>query len=98
MSLCCDGSSGGDIRISIRVKPGASRNRVGGRYGHDALIIAVTAPAVEGRATAAALKALAKALGRPAREVSLIAGATSHTKVVEIPNDCAQTVAGLLDS
>ena len=98
LSPCCDGSSEDAIRISIRVKPGASRTRVGGRYGDDALVIAVTPPAVEGRATSAALKALAQALGRPVREISLIAGATSRTKGVELPDDCAQAVAGLLDS
>lgn len=99
MSPSCDGSStGDDIRISIRVKPGASRTRVGGRYGADALVIAVNAPAVEGRATSAALKALAQALGRPARDVTLIAGATSRTKVVEVPDECAQAVTALFDS
>jgi uncharacterized protein len=77
------------------VKPGAGRTRVGGRYGDDVLVVAVQAPAVDGRATAAALKALAEALGVPAREVELVSGATSRTKLVEIPDDCAGRFADL---
>ncbi len=69
---------------------------MGGRYGDEALIVAVQARAVDGRATEGALKALAKALGCPTRDVTLISGATSRTKIVEIPDDHAQAVADLL--
>lgn len=86
------------IRLPIRVKPGASRTKVGGRYGEDALIVAVQAPAVDGRATEAALKALAKALGCPARDVCLVSGPTSRTKIVEFPDACAQAAADLLQA
>jgi uncharacterized protein YggU (UPF0235/DUF167 family) len=79
------------------VKPAASRARVGGRYGEDALVVAVTEPAVDGRATAAALRALARALGVPAGDVVLVSGATSRTKVVEVPDDCAPLVAALVN-
>lgn len=71
------------VRVTIRVKPGASRTRV--RGDHDgALVVAVTARAVDGRATEAALAALAEAIGLRRRDVILITGATSRTKVVEI--------------
>jgi hypothetical protein len=71
------------VRLSIRVKPGASRIRVAGQ--HDgALVVAVTARAVDGRATEAALAALADALGLRRRAVRLVTGATSRSKVVEI--------------
>lgn len=69
------------------MKPGAGRTRVGGRYGDDTLVVAVQAPAVDGRATRAALKALADALGCRAREVTLVSGVASRSKVVEIPDD-----------
>jgi uncharacterized protein YggU (UPF0235/DUF167 family) len=56
---------------------------VGGE--HDgALVVAVNARAVDGRATEAALSALAKALGVRRRDVSLVTGATNRTKVVDI--------------
>lgn len=70
-------------RIAIRVKPGASRTAVGGTHG-DALVVAVNARAVEGKATEAALKALADALGVRRRQLVLVTGATSRDKVVEV--------------
>ncbi len=80
------------------MKPGAGRTRVGGRYGDAALVVAVQVPAVDGRATAAALAALAKALGCPSRDVTLVSGATSRTKVVEVPDELGPGVAALLES
>lgn len=71
---------------------------MGGRYGDDALVVAVQAPAVDGRATAAALKALADALGCVPRDVSLVSGATSRTKAVEIPDDLLARFRELLGS
>jgi uncharacterized protein len=72
--------------VTIRVKPGASRSRVGG--DHDgALVVAVTARAVDGRATESALAVLAEALGVRRRDVSLVTGATSRTKIVEVAVD-----------
>src|SRR6185369_13269764 len=54
------------VTVAIRVRPGASRTAVGGRYDGPfgpALVVAVQAPAVEGRATEAAVRAVARALG-----------------------------------
>lgn len=70
--------------MTIRVKPGASRTRVGGTYG-DALVVAVQARATDGKATEAALEALAAALNVRRRDVRLVTGATSRTKIVELP-------------
>ena len=69
---------------------------MGGRYGDDTLVVAVAEPAVDGRATQAALKALAKALGIPVRDIVLVSGATSRTKLVDVPDDLADKVAVLL--
>jgi uncharacterized protein len=71
------------VRLAIRVKPGSTRALVGGRYG-DALIVAVTARAVDGKATEAALRAVAHAFDVKRREVTLVSGATSRDKVVEV--------------
>ena len=70
--------------MAVRVKPGASRTRVGGRFDGPhgpALVIAVHAPAVDGRATEAARRALAAALGVRPAAVSLRAGAASRDKL-----------------
>jgi len=65
------------------VRPGASRTEVGG--DHDgALVVRVSARAVDGKATEAALRALAAALQVRPADVRLVHGATSRTKVVEI--------------
>ncbi|MDC7123725.1 DUF167 domain-containing protein [Cellulomonas fimi] len=71
------------MRVAVRVRPGASRTRVGGRYG-DRLVVAVQARAVDGAATEAVLRALADALGLRRRDVRLVSGATSRDKVVEV--------------
>ena len=71
------------MRLAIRVKPGSARTSVGGRHG-DALVVAVTARAVDGKATEAALRAVADAFQVKRREVTLVIGATSRDKVVDI--------------
>ena len=83
------------MRVTVRVRPGSSKAWVGG--AHDgALVVKVHEPAVDGRATEAALGALATALGVRRRDVSLVSGTTSRTKVVEVPDACADAVAVLL--
>ena len=86
----------GPVRVTIRVRPGAGRTSVGGSYD-GALVVRVAAPAVDGRATEAALAAVAEALGVRRRDVVLVTGATSRTKVVEVAGDHADRVARLLD-
>jgi uncharacterized protein YggU (UPF0235/DUF167 family) len=44
----------------------------------------VTERAVDGRATAAALRAVAAAFGVPVADVRLVSGATNRTKVVDV--------------
>lgn len=85
------------VRIQIRVRPGAGRTAVGG--SHDgALVVRVAARAVDGRATEAALAALAGAMGVRRRQVTLVSGGTSRTKVVEIQSDDVDVVTRLLGS
>jgi uncharacterized protein YggU (UPF0235/DUF167 family) len=82
------------MRLRIRVHPGARRPGVGG--SHDgALVVRVRERAVDGRATEAALTAVAAALSVPRREVTLIAGATSRTKTLDIPPTDPATLARL---
>ena len=71
------------MRVEIHVRPSASDTAVGGE--HDgALVVRVVDPADGGRATDAALRAVAKALGVPRGSVTLVRGATSRRKLIEI--------------
>jgi uncharacterized protein len=75
------------MRILLRVRPGTSRTMVGGRYdgpSGPALVVAVRARAVEGQATKAVLEAVAKAFGVRRSAVTLVHGATSRDKLVEV--------------
>jgi uncharacterized protein YggU (UPF0235/DUF167 family) len=85
------------VRVTIRVRPGAGRTAVGG--SHDgALVVRVAARAVDGRATEAALAAVADAFGVRRRDVVLVTGATSRTKLVDIAGADETTLAALLSS
>ena len=89
--------------IPVRVRPGASRTRVGGRYDGPhgpALIVAVTAPPVDGRATEAVLRAVADALGLRARDIRLHSGTASRDKLLAVSSpapDLADKINTLLD-
>lgn len=93
------------MKVAIRVKPGAKRTAVGGRWSGpsgDALVVAVAAPAVEGKANAAVLKAVADAFGIRPKAVRLVHGDKSRDKLVDLdpaaiaPADAAAILAGLL--
>ena len=71
------------MRISVWVRPGSARPGVGGERS-GALVVRVSARAVGGQATEAALAAVAAAFGLRRRAVTLIAGASSRAKVLEV--------------
>jgi uncharacterized protein (TIGR00251 family) len=71
------------VRITVRVQPRASRNEIAGLHG-DALKVRVTAPAIEGAANEAVIELLATTFGVRRRDVTIVAGATSRSKIVEI--------------
>ena len=78
------------MRIALRVKPGASRTAVGGRYdgpSGPALVVAVAARPVEGQANKAVVQAVAAAFGVRRSAVTVVHGATGRDKVVEVAGD-----------
>lgn len=86
--------------ITIRVHPGASRARVGplATAPEPGLGVWVTQRAVDGKATEAALAAVADALGVRRRTVRLVSGARSRVKLIEVsdpPADLADRLARL---
>jgi len=71
------------MRITVRVRPGSNRPGVGGAYD-GALVVRVSARAVDGAATTAALTAIAAAFGVRPGAVTLVSGATSRTKILDV--------------
>ena len=85
------------MRLEMHVHPRSATTRVGGSHG-GALVVRVVEPRDRGRATEAALRALAEALGVPRSSIRLVRGATSRHKHVEIrvdgsPQDVAHCAA-----
>jgi uncharacterized protein YggU (UPF0235/DUF167 family) len=83
------------MRITIRVRPGSARPGAGGEHG-GALVVRVSARAVDGRATEAALATVADAFGVRRSAVRLVSGATSRAKIVDIDGGDPQVLAALL--
>ncbi|WP_018684542.1 DUF167 domain-containing protein [Actinokineospora enzanensis] len=89
------------FRFGVRVRPGARRAAVGGRWSDGALVVAVAAPAVEGKANEAVRRALAAAFGVRGRDVVIVTGERGRDKVVELapaPPNAADTLDRLLDA
>ena len=94
------------MRLTVRVKPGASRTKVGGQYGEASpdhggtLIVFVAQRPVDGAATEGVLKAVAKAFGLRRADVELVSpgiGATSRTKVLELQGEETRLTARLAE-
>jgi uncharacterized protein (TIGR00251 family) len=85
------------VRLSIRVQPRASANEVVGTHG-DALKVRLRAPPVEGAANEALVDFLAKCLGITRRDVTIVAGSSSRSKIVELTGITEDRVRSLLKS
>jgi uncharacterized protein (TIGR00251 family) len=67
--------------LEIRVRPNSSRNKVGGSVGEPPrLVVAVQAPAVDGKANQAVIKQLAEAFGLRARDFTIVFGELGRDK------------------
>ena len=74
---------GEKVRFSVRLQPRASKNEIAGLQGV-ALKLRVTAPPVDGLANEAMVELLSKALEVSRRNVCIVSGHSSRTKVVEV--------------
>ncbi len=83
------------MQISVYVKPGSSRNRVGGSHD-ERLVVAVTAAAVDGAANSAVVAALSDALNTPKRNIRIKSGLTGKRKIVEVDGDFQEVISQLL--
>ena len=67
--------------LEIRVRPNSSRNKVGGSVGDPPrLVVAVQAPAVDGKANQAVIKELAEAFNLRARDFTIVFGELGRDK------------------
>ena len=74
--------------FTIRVRANATNNKVGGTAGDPPrLVVAVQAPAVDGKANSAILKELAKAFGLRSRDFTIISGELSRDKRIQVIGD-----------
>ena len=72
------------MKISVHIKPNSRHREEVVKNGDDTLTVYVKAPAIEGRANAAAIKLLAKHFRVASSKVKLVRGATSKYKIFEI--------------
>jgi uncharacterized protein len=88
----------GGIRLRLKVQPKARRDCITGWTPDPdgvALKLAVGAPPEDGKANAAVIALLAKALGVAKSAISVVSGATDRRKLVEIRGDEADLRAAL---
>lgn len=87
----------GGLLLHLRVTPNAGRDAIEGvetrADGQDVLRLRVAAVPDKGRANAAVLGLLAKALGVPKSSLSLVSGDTSRLKTVLVAGDVAALAA-----
>jgi uncharacterized protein (TIGR00251 family) len=73
----------GGAAFAVRVVPRAKKNEIVGLQGN-VLKVRLTAPPVEGAANEALIKLLSKRLGVRRRQVEIVAGQKSRTKMISI--------------
>ena len=83
--------------LTVKVRPGASKDRVVGRIG-DEWKLTLKVPPVEGRANRACIDFLARLLRVPRSRVRLVHGQTSRRKLIEIEGLSLDEVAERLDA
>lgn len=85
----------GAVRVEVHVRPRSSRSAIlGVRDG--ALDVAVTAPPADGEANAELVAVLARALDVRRGAISVVVGASSRNKLVEIGGVTAEVVRARL--
>ena len=73
----------GSVRIMLRASPGSSRTAVIGRY-LDGWKVSVAAVPEGGKANEEVVRLLAEVLALPKRQITIVAGRSARTKIVEV--------------
>ena len=87
----------GNLILSIRVQPRASRDEIVGLQG-ESLKIRITAPPVDGKANDHLLRFIARQFGVPRQQVVLLGGDSGRDKRIRIdkPKKIPEAVASLI--
>ena len=85
------------VRLSIQVKPRASKPGIAGIV-NGAIVVRVSAPPVEGAANAEVVALFARALGVPKRAVSVAVGERSTRKQIDVEGRSPADVERLLST
>lgn len=86
---------GSSARITIKVKPRASRDKIEG-WQEDSLQVRLTSPPVEGAANAALIKLLARKTGVAKSRISIVTGEKGRSKVLEFEGITSEELRKLL--
>jgi uncharacterized protein (TIGR00251 family) len=86
---------GDSVRFAVRVQPRAGRSKVAGVRG-GALLLRVAAPPVDGAANEELVRLLAGWLGVARRDVSIVGGAASRSKLVDVRGVSVEAVRSLV--
>jgi uncharacterized protein (TIGR00251 family) len=86
----------GGVRIAVHVQPRASRTEIAGVHG-DALKVRLAAPPVDGAANEALVTFLTDRFAVPRRAVTIVSGAQSRSKVVDVDGLTAAEARRLLN-
>lgn len=89
-------SSSDGVVLRLKVTPGAGREAIS-RAADGGLRLAVTAAPERGKANAAAVALLARALGIPKSTIKVVQGASSRQKTLRIAGD-ARMLGGKIEA
>ena len=84
------------MRLALRVQPGAKRTALLGRMPSGEWKVAVSAPPLDGRANDAVVELVSGLLGVRRSQVTLVRGATSRSKVVDVEGMSAEAAEARL--
>lgn len=89
-------SSKNGVTLEVVLTPRASQNKILGMY-NERLKVSIMAPPVDGKANTALCKFIAKIMGVPPSNVSVVRGHTSREKSLEILGISEEVALSALD-
>ncbi|HEX8235485.1 MAG TPA: DUF167 domain-containing protein [Abditibacteriaceae bacterium] len=88
---------GDAVLIKVRVKPRARKNAVDG-VRNETLLVSVTAAPEDGKASAAVMDVLSRALEHPKSLIAVARGQTSRDKTVRLSQASLESIRGRLEA